>query len=71
MDKNQCPGCGEYFNSSFAFSKHRVGEQGLNRRCLTTSEMISKGMLLNATGFWISQAMPDEAIPTDSSGEEQ
>lgn len=57
-DRNQCPGCGEYFNSSFAFEKHRTGDFGKDRRCLTVDEMETKSMSKNAAGFWISSAMP-------------
>lgn len=57
-DRNQCQGCKEYFNSSFAFDKHRTGEHGKDRRCLTTDEMEAKGMAKNAAGFWISSANP-------------
>jgi hypothetical protein len=57
-DRNQCRGCGEYFNSTFAFDKHRTGEFGKDRRCLTAEEMRAKGMDKNARGFWISSAMP-------------
>lgn len=58
-DHNQCGGCREYFNSSFAFDKHRTGEFGKDRRCLTADEMRVKGMSKNAAGFWISSAMPE------------
>lgn len=59
-DRNQCQGCGEYFNSTFAFDKHRTGAFGKDRRCLTTDEMLAKGMSKNSAGFWISSTMPDE-----------
>jgi hypothetical protein len=55
--KNQCPGCDQYFNSNIAFEKHRVGEFGRNRRCRTPEEMIAKGMRLNGAGFWVSKQM--------------
>lgn len=62
-DKNQCSGCGELFSSGSAFEKHRTGPFGVkgkpsNRRCLTVAEMVSKGYLKNATGFWIRGANP-------------
>jgi hypothetical protein len=60
--KNQCRGCSQYFNSNFAFDKHRVGNHGHNRRCLTTEEMIAKGMSLNKSGFWITASMPTADI---------
>ena len=53
-DRNQCQGCKEYFNSTFAFDKHRTGEHGVSRRCLTPVEMTAKGMAVNAWGFWVS-----------------
>ena len=66
--RNQCPSCGELFNSVHSFEKHRVGRYGIpdpkkegdylpaNRRCLTAEEMIKEGMLKNTEGFWISAA---------------
>lgn len=56
--RNQCPGCNQYFNSNTAFEKHRTGQHGHNRRCLTPEEMIAKGMSLNKAQFWITEAMP-------------
>ncbi len=58
--KNQCPGCDQYFNSNIAFERHRVGEFGRNRRCRTPEEMIAKGMCLNKEGFWITERMPED-----------
>lgn len=55
--RNQCGGCREYFNSNTAFEKHRTGEFGVDRRCLTPDEMIAKKMSKNAAGFWVSEAM--------------
>lgn len=62
-DKNQCSCCGELFSSGSAFEKHRTGPFGVagkpsNRRCLTVAEMVSKGYLKNATGFWIRGSNP-------------
>lgn len=53
-DRNQCPTCHQYFNSTRAFDKHRVGDHG-RRRCMTTEEMLAKKMRLNAAGFWVGQ----------------
>ena len=50
----QCVMCGEYFNSTFAFDKHRTGEFG-ERVCLTEDAMREKGMATNATGWWVSE----------------
>lgn len=54
-DHNQCPTCGLYFNSTVAFDKHRVGEHGKNRRCLSVEEMKAKGMVLNADDWWVTE----------------
>ena len=56
-DRNQCPGCKRYFNSTGAFEKHRTGTYGVNRRCMTEEEMLAKGMCLNRDGFWIGSKM--------------
>jgi hypothetical protein len=58
-DRNQCPTCSEYFNSTVAFVKHRTGEF-TNRRCLTVDEMLSKNMAINYFGFWVGSKMPKE-----------
>jgi hypothetical protein len=56
-DRNQCQGCKKYFNSTFAFDKHRIGQFGIDRRCMTTEEMEAKGMCVNAHGFWVGKQM--------------
>lgn len=61
-DRNQCQGCKAYFNSTHAFDKHRRGEHGIDRRCLTADEMTAKGMVQNAAGFWCGSAMPKEIV---------
>ena len=33
--RNQCPSCGEPFNSNAAFDKHRTGQFGKDRRCMS------------------------------------
>ena len=59
-NRNQCPGCSEYFNSTHAFEKHRVGEHERNqRRCLSITEMTAKGMFVGDDGFWRGSVMPD------------
>lgn len=50
-------GCGEFFNSTRAFDKHRV-DAGQARRCLSAFEMQAKGMSLNARGFWVTSKRP-------------
>ena len=59
-DRNQCQGCLEFFNSTRAFDKHREGQHGRDRRCLTPTEMLGKGMAKNAAGFWVGSPMPEE-----------
>lgn len=54
--KNQCQGCKRYFNSNFAFDKHRTGKHGKDRRCMTEEEMTAKGMSMNARSFWVSES---------------
>jgi len=58
-DRNQCAGCGQLFNSTHAFDKHRHGEHGNGRRCLTVEEMTEKGMVIGSDGFWRGSAMPE------------
>lgn len=60
-DRNQCPTCGKFFNSTAAFEKHRVGEVG-GRRCRTTEEMLSIGMALNSTDWWVTALMTQEIL---------
>ena len=59
-EHNHCSACGEYFNSSKAFEKHRIGEFGVDRRCTTVEEMTAKGMSKSKTDWWITSTMPDE-----------
>ena len=61
-DRNQCTGCGAYFNSTHAFDKHRTGSHGVDRRCLTPDEMTARGMVLGADGFWRGSAMPANVL---------
>lgn len=54
-DRNQCPTCREYFNSTHAFERHRTGSfTERTRRCLSLKEMKLKGMSKNEAGYWIS-----------------
>jgi hypothetical protein len=62
-DRNECPGCGELFNSTRAFDVHRIGKFGKpvpegGRRCSTVAEMMQSGMAKNAAGFWVTSANP-------------
>ena len=54
--RSLCPSCHQRFNSTYAFDRHRVGAYPSHRRCLTHDEMIARGMLINARGFWITEA---------------
>ena len=51
--RNQCQGCKQYFNSNAAFELHRIGEHGVDRRCMTVDEMKARGMEVNQAGYWI------------------
>lgn len=55
---NQCPSCGELFNSNASFDKHRTGVIGKDRRCMTVDEMRSEGMDKNAGGWWVTAINP-------------
>lgn len=61
-DRNQCQGCKRYFNSTHAFDKHRTGDHGKDRRCMTEAEMLAKGMVLGDDGFWRGSAMPTDLL---------
>jgi hypothetical protein len=53
----QCSACGEYFNSSTAFDRHRVGSfQHRTRRCLSIPEMTARGFCKNPAGFWMTES---------------
>jgi hypothetical protein len=52
--RSLCRTCGEYFNSTAAFDKHRIGEHGKSRRCMTLAEMTAKGMAKATSGFWVT-----------------
>lgn len=57
-DRNQCSGCGALFNSTAAFEKHRHGDFGVDRRCMTPEEMRAKKMEVNAAGYWVTALNP-------------
>ena len=69
LAQDHCSACGEYFNSNAAFGKHRIGEFEIDRRCATVGEMTHKGMSLNATGWWVTEKMPQKLIPDSGSVE--
>lgn len=61
-DRNQCPTCNEFFNSTAAFVKHRAGRVATpERRCLTPDEMTAAGMAKNTADFWVTALMPSDA----------
>jgi hypothetical protein len=61
-DRNQCPTCCQYFNSTAAFDKHRTGPLDGNRLCLTEPAMKAKGMQKNTSGFWVTRLMSEDAV---------
>ena len=68
-DHCQCPSCGQYFNSTYAFDYHRYGDYGKYlRKCRTLDEMRAIGMVLTNKGLWISQAKADSSAPGMGSG---
>lgn len=50
--KNQCPTCGEFFNSNGAFDLHRYGEYNA-RQCYTPSEMQSVMGMVYHNDWWV------------------
>jgi len=48
----QCRACGEYFNSTSAFDKHRFGIPD-KRYCMSEYVMLAEGLSKNAALFWI------------------
>lgn len=51
----QCGTCGAYFSRTSVFDKHRTGDFGTDRRCMTEAEMLAKGMRL-IDGVWHGKA---------------
>lgn len=47
-----CKVCHQSFGGTVAGDMHRVGKHGVDRRCLTASEMEGKGLHLNSRGVW-------------------
>lgn len=52
-DRNQCPACREFFNSSGAFGRHRVTLADSGRACLDLDQMRGKGYAINGAGYWV------------------
>lgn len=71
-DRCLCRACGEHFNSTYAFNRHRVGSYApLGRRCRTVEEMLALGMLQNEAGWWITSAKGVSSLAYDSTGGDQ
>jgi hypothetical protein len=67
-DHCRCATCGEQFNSTRAFDKHRIGSFTFDasaRRCLTVDQMLAKGMARNRNGWWITAARPISTIHSE------
>lgn len=66
----QCCACWEYFTSERSFNRHRVGEHGKSRRCLSVAEMLALGWAKSPRGFWshkaLARARADLAAPPSS-----
>ncbi len=62
--RNQCAACNQYFATTSAFERHRVGRHAKagewkgTRRCLTVEEMKAKGFELREPGVWVTGAKP-------------
>lgn len=54
-DKCRCPLCGQYFNSTYAFERHRrIYKETRALRCLSGDELKALGWDTNRTGHWIT-----------------
>lgn len=51
----QCAACEKVFSRTSVFDKHRTGEYGKDRRCMTTEEMQAKGFTLTSAGVWVGK----------------
>ncbi len=61
MPKSLCRGCHQMFTSLSAFDMHRTGKfERKMRRCLTEQDMLAKGMVQNAKGWWMRAAFDGE-----------
>jgi hypothetical protein len=60
----QCILCGQHFAGPHSFTRHRH-PIGAHLACLSADEMRSRGLSLNAAGFWTlpHPARPDDATP--------
>jgi len=62
----KCSKCGEYFNSTAAFDKHRTGDYGTvrkpgDRRCMSILGMQEIGMAKNSKDYWVTSLFPEKA----------
>lgn len=55
-----CRSCDKYFSRISVFDKHRTGEFGKDRRCMTDDEMVAKGMHTDALGVWRGKKREDD-----------
>jgi hypothetical protein len=53
-DRCLCRACGLYFNSTYAFDKHRAGAM-TERRCLDVPALLARGWGLTVKGFWATR----------------
>ena len=51
---SHCSTCHQAFNSDSAFDKHRTGTFGVDRRCMSATEMHESGMSLNSQNRWVA-----------------
>lgn len=56
----QCGACGETFGSVGTFDRHRAGQHGVERRCLTSFEMRRRGLRQIPGGWWVRGRMPSD-----------
>jgi uncharacterized C2H2 Zn-finger protein len=54
--ESRCPTCNRIFTSTWAFDRHRIGEHGVNRSCL--SPWIIPTLKLDYKGRWRKCKMP-------------
>jgi len=71
----RCGACGELFNSTWAFDRHRQGEYSLDantRKCLAPMEMERAGWNLAAGKFWMTPKRSDSTLThRRNSGDEE
>lgn len=55
--RNLCTTCKRDFSSLGSFDRHRIGDHGKNRRCMTPEEMTADGMR-EKNGLWMGEENP-------------